>query len=92
MQESAVHEVIVRALNSAITLYMLAILVRWTAPWIQLELTTGPLRMLPRITDPLIDLMRQLLGKFMPPPNSFDWGPIAALLVVWIVRLLLFQY
>ncbi len=75
-------------IGSALTLYMLAILVRWLAPYIELDLHTPRLRWIPRITDPLINLMRRLL----PPTGPMDWGPIAAVVSLWIVRLVLVQY
>jgi len=76
------------AVGGGLTLYMMALLLRWTAPWLELDLRAGYLRWLPRITDPLINLMRRLL----PPMGPMDWGPIAALAAVWILRLILVQY
>lgn len=76
------------ALGSVLTLYMLAILVRWTAPWLELDVHSRYLRWLPRLTDPFIHLMRRIL----PPAGPMDWGPIAAVIAVWIVRLVLLQY
>ena len=75
-------------IGSALTLYMLALLIRWTAPWIELDLRKRYLQWLPRITDPLINLMRRLL----PPMGPMDWGPVAALITVWILRLIIVQY
>lgn len=75
-------------LGSVLTLYMLAILVRWTAQWIELDVRSRRLRWLPRITDPLINLMRRVL----PPTGPMDWGPIAAVVSVWVLRLVLVQY
>ncbi len=76
------------ALGSALTLYMLVILLRWTAPWLELDLRARHLRWIPQITDPLINLMRRIL----PPAGPMDWGPIAAVMTVWIIRLVLLQY
>lgn len=75
-------------LGSALTLYMLAILARWTAPWLELDLRARHLRWIPRVTDPFINLMRRIL----PPAGPMDWGPVAAVVAVWIVRLVLLQY
>ena len=75
-------------IGSALTLYMLALLIRWTAPWLELDLRKRYLQWLPRITDPLINLMRRLL----PPMGPMDWGPVAAVIAVWILRLIIVQY
>ena len=74
--------VFVRAVNTAFTLYMLLILVRWAAPWLQLDLHSRRLQWIGRLTDPLINLMRRLL----PPMGPLDFGPLAALIAVWIAR------
>ena len=82
------NEFIRRALASALTLYMMAILLRWTAPYLELDLRKGFFRLLPRITDPLIKLMRRAL----PTMGPMDWAPIAALVAVWLARLILVGY
>jgi YggT family protein len=76
------------AVGIALTLYMLAIIARWAGPWLELNTATWWMRIVARITDPLILLMRRLL----PPMGPVDWGPIAALVAVWFVRILLVQY
>jgi len=73
---------------SGLTLYMMAILLRWLAPWLELDLQGPWLRWIPRITDPLVNLMRRVL----PPMGPMDWGPIAAVVSVWVVRLVLAGY
>ncbi len=75
-------------IGSVLTLYMLAIVIRWTAPWIELDLKTSRLHWLPRLTDPLIALM----GRVLPPMGPMDWSPIAALVAVWIVRIVFAGY
>ena len=74
----------VRMANSLLTLYMLLILVRWMAPRLALNLLDARLRWIPRLTDPLIDAMRRLL----PPMGPVDFGPLAALFVVFVIRAL----
>jgi len=74
--------------GSLITLYMLALVLRWVGAWIELDLDAGRLRFIPRLTDPLINLMRRVL----PPMGPLDWGPVAAIMVTWIVRILLAGY
>jgi len=78
----------IEVLASGLTLYMMAILLRWLAPWIELDVHSPRLRWLPRLTDPLINLMRRIL----PPMGPMDWGPIAAVISIWMLRLLLAGY
>lgn len=77
-----------RIIGSLLTLYMLALTLRWVAPFIELDLQAGRLRWLPRITDPLIQMMRQMLPKMGP----VDVAPVAAILSVWLVRLVILRY
>jgi len=76
------------AVGSVLTLYMMALLLRWTAPFLEVDLRAPRLRWLPRLTDPLINAMRRML----PAMGPMDWGPVAAVVFVWIVRLVLVQY
>lgn len=71
-----------RVIYDVFTLYMLLILLTWVGPMLSLELKSGRLRWIPRLTEPLIAKMRQLL----PSMGPFDFGPVAALLLVWLVR------
>lgn len=68
-----------------LTLYMMALLLRWLGPWLELEFHGPFLGLLPRATDPLIKLMKRLL----PPMGPFDWSPLAAVMSVFILRLLI---
>ena len=77
-----------RILGSVITLYMLAILLRWLGPYIEISFYHGPLRFIPVVADPPIKLMRRIL----PPMGPMDWSPIAALMAVWIVRIVVVGY
>ncbi len=78
------NDIFIRAARNLLTLYMLLILVRWVASWIEFDMMAPRWRWIPRLTDPLIDLMRRLL----PSMGPMDFGPIAALFLVWLVRLL----
>lgn len=69
--------------GGALTFYMLLIAVRWFAPYLELDLSTGSRRWVPRVTDPLIDLARKAMGQTMGP---FDWAPIVVMLGVWLIR------
>ena len=77
-------DLFLRAINDLLALYMLALLIRWTAFWLEFDLQAHRWRWIPKITDPLIEQMRRIL----PPMGPMDFGPIAALLAVWLVRLL----
>lgn len=81
------REVIRLAVYSGITLYMMAILVRWTAPFLSLDLYQRGLRFIPVLTDPFLKLIRRTL----PPMGFTDWSPVAALLILWVVRVVLVQ-
>lgn len=68
-----------------LTLYMMALLLRWLGPWLEIEFQGPFLGLLPRVTDPLIQLMRRIL----PPLGPMDFAPLAAVMSVFIVRLIL---
>ena len=70
-----------------LTLYMMALLLRWLGPWLELEFHGPVLRVLPAITDPLIGLMKRIL----PPMGPMDWSPLAAVMSVFILRLIIVQ-
>ncbi len=84
---SLAGEVIRTILYSGITLYMMAILLRWTAPFLSLDLYQRGLRWIPAITDPFLRLIRRTL----PPMGFTDWAPVAAVLILWVARVLLVQ-
>ena len=71
-----------RAVVHCFTLYMLLILLRWTGPWLELDLYGGRLRWIPQLTDPLFNQMRRIL----PAMGPVDFAPLASLLIVWLVR------
>lgn len=88
MLASDLNEIAFRAAGSALTLYMMAILLRWLAPYLEVDLQAARWSWLPRITDPLIKLFRRML----PDMGPFDWSPIAAVAAVFFVRLVLLRY
>lgn len=73
-----------RIAHSVLTLYMMLILLRWFGPWMGLEVTAGRLVWVGRLTDPLITRLR----KVLPHMGPMDFGPLAALVLVWFVRIL----
>lgn len=74
--------IMVRAVYSLATLYMLLLLLRWIGAWLELDLMSPRLRWIPALTDPLIGWVRRRL----PALGPFDFAPVAALLGVWILR------
>lgn len=87
IQASLFQEVIRASVYSAITLYMMMILLRWTSPFLSLDMHHIRLRWIPPLTDPLLNLIRRLL----PPMGFADWTPVAAVLILWVIRVLLVQ-
>lgn len=77
-----------RLVGSALTLYMLVILTRWVGPWLEIDFHQGLWRWIPRLADPLIARMRQILAQLVGPMGPVDWSPIAALMLVWFVRMI----
>lgn len=83
MIEVSLTGLLTRAVYSVLTLYMLLILLRWLAPWLQFDVYDRRIRWAWRLTDPLISTLRRVL----PPMGPVDFGPVAALFVVWVVRI-----
>lgn len=75
-------DLFVRGVNNAFTFYMLLILLRWTAPWLEFNLAAPRWRWIPQVTDPVVDKVRRLL----PPMGPFDFGPIATIAGLWFLR------
>lgn len=84
MNISETNLLIARIIYSGFTLYMILIILRWLGPWLQLDMFSGKLAWIPRLTDPLISRIR----SFLPPMGPFDFAPVAALLLVWLVRVI----
>jgi uncharacterized protein YggT (Ycf19 family) len=74
--------VFIRGLHATFTLYMMAILLYWVAPFLHIELTDARWRWLSRLVDPPVTWLR----KRLPYLGPTDIGPIAALFIVWIAR------
>ena len=74
-----------RLVHSGLTLYMILILLRWVGAWMGLDMEGGRLRWIGLVTDPLIDRLRKLL----PGMGPFDFGPLAALVLIWFLRTLI---
>lgn len=87
--DDAIDQVLLRSIvGNGITLYMLAILLCWTAPWLELDMRHGRLRLVGRLCEPVLDQLR----KVLPSMGPMDWAPPVALMVLWVIRILLVQY
>lgn len=73
---------VAHAVFSILTLYMVLILLRWFGPWIEVNTDAGRLAWIGRITEPLIQRIRRVL----PHMGPVDFGPIATLFLIWLVR------
>ena len=72
-------------LYSGITLYMLLIIVRWSGPWLQMDLDGPRWSWTRTAVEPLLRFLRRTLPSMGPT----DWSPIIALLGLWFIRKLL---
>ncbi|MBM3288535.1 MAG: YggT family protein [Candidatus Hydrogenedentes bacterium] len=73
---------IVAALYSGITLYMLLVLVRWFGPFLELDFYDTRLRWIARAVDPLLRAVRGVV----PPIGPMDAAPLVTVLLLWFVR------
>ncbi|MCC6698786.1 MAG: YggT family protein [Candidatus Hydrogenedentes bacterium] len=76
--------IIERLLYSVFTLYMLMVLLRWLGPFLELNFHDIRLRWIASLTDPVVGLVRRIL----PPLGPVDFGPLATVLLLWLVRFL----
>ena len=80
-------DLIIRLWFAVATLYMMGILLRWVGPWLEVNLDYGRLRWVGAAVDPLVRWLRRAL----PPLGPVDYAPIAALLLVWVTREIVFR-
>lgn len=68
------------------TLYMLGILAVWLGPFIDFDLRQQKWSLwIVKIVDPPIQIIR----KNLPYIGPFNWAPVIALLIVWLLRKIL---
>lgn len=72
----------IRLVYSGCTLYMMLVLFRWLAPWLEFDIHYGKWRWIGRVTDPAIVRVRNVLPSLGPA----DFAPIVVVLGVWILR------
>jgi len=75
-------EIMMRVIYSGMTLYMLAILVRWAGPAVGIDTASGLGGVCRKATKPLIEFMERVL----PPMGPINLSPLVALIAVWFVR------
>lgn len=78
-------DVLRATIGSALTLCMMAVLLRWSARALAVDLHRGHLRFVPSLTDPLLRGCRKL---FPPTRGVPDWSPLLVLLGLWILRVI----
>ena len=76
-----------RIIYSVFTLYMIAVILRWVAPYLHIELEVGRMAWLKKITEPLLEQTR----KIVKPSGFFDLSPLALLFVLWFLRTLIIR-
>jgi len=65
---------------------VVALFVRVLGSWFGLFRYARGLRAVYRLTDWVVEPLRRVL----PPAAGFDWSPLAAWVVLWLLRQLLF--
>ncbi len=88
IEDSISRSMLQSAIGSVITLYMLGILACWVGPWLELDLRRGRWRFVHLATHPLVSWLRRVLPSLGP----VDLAPAAALMLVWILRIVLVNY
>jgi len=72
----------VHAAYTVFTLYMMVILLRWSAAYLQIDLYNPRLRWVKTITDPLINLVK----RYVPTLGPVDFSVLVALVIVYVAR------
>jgi len=80
--------ILLRTIGVVITLYMMAVLLRWMSPYLEIDTYHRPMRLVTAMTEPPLQFFRRVL----PPMGPMDWSPIATLATLWLVRILLAGY
>lgn len=73
---------IVDIIYSVLTLYMMLILLRWFAPFLELNMEDIRFRWIKQLVDPIVGPIRRVLPNLGP----MDFGPLATLFLVWVIR------
>ena len=71
-----------RAVYAVFTLYMMVILLRWAATYLQIDLYNPRLRWVKTTTDPLLNLVK----RYVPTVGPLDFSVVVALVIVYVLR------
>lgn len=77
---------IFQLLALVVTIYYWLVIARVLLSWFPVDWYQQPYRAIRDATDPYLNAFR-----FIPPAGMFDFSPIVALLVLWMVRAMLVQ-
>ncbi len=83
MNEWILNGFLPRLVYAVCTLYMMLILLAWLGDWIGLDRNGMLMHWAFRLTDPLLRKIRGWMPAYLGP---VDLGPLAALLLVYIIR------
>ena len=84
-----IRVVLLSIIGALLTLYMIALLLRWLGPFIDFDLEEQRyLRWITKLTDPYIKKVKEL----MPGLGLVNLGPVAAVLSIWFLRLIIVGY
>jgi YggT family protein len=73
-------------LQTLIKVYMVLILLRAVSKWLQLDMRQKPVKLLCRITDPFLSLIRRVVP---PVGGAIDVSPAIAIILLTILMALL---
>lgn len=78
----SVEGMFISAVNTVFTLYMMVIVLRWAAPFLQLNLYDWRLRWIVGLTEPLLRVVR----RHVPLLGHWDVSWLVAVLIVFLLR------
>jgi YggT family protein len=85
--EVALVAFVLQVVHWIFTLYSLAFIARAFLSWFRVSYYHPVARFLIQITEPLLAPLR----RYIPPRGGFDFTPMVALLILWIVEQLLWM-
>jgi len=80
--------ILFRLVNTAFTLYGYLLLARIILSWLRVDYNTPWVRLLVRVTEPILAPFRALI----PPLGGIDFSPIVAFFVLNMLRRVIFMF